>query len=184
MNDTKVTGADMAASNGIVHVIDTVLLPPTDQPHGSRRPAAPVNPADAVAVHPTEAAPVRWTPLPPGQSPPPRRPPILPSRRIRPPPPSLRAHLRRPALCPAWRQHPSARRRRPTPFTRRHSPETPRTNIYDAQDNYEFNSPPSENTPPTRPPCGPPWRQQSDSRGRRGPRRGSMKENHESAGKG
>ena len=36
VNDTKVTGADMAVSNGIVHVINTVLLPPTDQPHGSR----------------------------------------------------------------------------------------------------------------------------------------------------
>jgi len=49
----------------------------------------------------------RRTPLPPGQSPPPRRSPILTSRRIRPPPPSLRACLRRPARCPAWRQHPS-----------------------------------------------------------------------------
>ena len=65
----------------------------------------------------------RRTPLPQGRLPPSRRPPILPSRRIRPPPPSLCARLRRPARCPAWRQHPSVRRRRPTPFTRRHSPE-------------------------------------------------------------
>jgi len=48
VNDTKVTGADMAASNGIVHVIDTVLLPPTA-----------TNPTDTVAVHPNEAVPVR-----------------------------------------------------------------------------------------------------------------------------
>ena len=157
----------------IVHVIDTVLLPPTV-----------TNPTDTVAVHPNEAVPVRQTPLPPGQSPPPCRPPILPSQRIRPPPPSLRARLHCPARCPAWRQHPSARRHRPTPFTRRHSPKPPRTNIYDARDNDAFNSSPSENTPPTRPPCGPPWSRQSDSRGRRGPLRGSMKENHVSAGKG
>ena len=98
VNTTEVTGADMVASNGVIHVIDTVLLPPAATNPAAAiatvTPAAPVNPADAVAVHPTKAAPVRWMPLPPGQSPPPRHPPILPSRRIRPPPPSLRARLR------------------------------------------------------------------------------------------
>jgi len=29
INDSEVTGADVQASNGIIHVIDTVLLPPT-----------------------------------------------------------------------------------------------------------------------------------------------------------
>lgn len=29
INDSQVTGADVQASNGIIHVIDTVLLPPT-----------------------------------------------------------------------------------------------------------------------------------------------------------
>ena len=29
INDAKVAGADVAASNGVIHVIDTVLLPPT-----------------------------------------------------------------------------------------------------------------------------------------------------------
>ena len=29
INDSQVTGADVLASNGIIHVIDTVLLPPT-----------------------------------------------------------------------------------------------------------------------------------------------------------
>ena len=28
INDAKVTGADIAASNGVIHVIDTVILPP------------------------------------------------------------------------------------------------------------------------------------------------------------
>ena len=84
MNDTKVIGAELAASNGIVHVIDTVLLPPaatnTTAAVATATPVAPVNPADAVTVHPTKAAPVRWTPLPPGRSPPPGCPPILPSQ--------------------------------------------------------------------------------------------------------
>jgi uncharacterized surface protein with fasciclin (FAS1) repeats len=29
INDAKVTAADVAASNGVIHVIDTVILPPT-----------------------------------------------------------------------------------------------------------------------------------------------------------
>jgi uncharacterized surface protein with fasciclin (FAS1) repeats len=29
INDSQVTTADVQASNGIIHVIDTVLLPPT-----------------------------------------------------------------------------------------------------------------------------------------------------------
>ena len=29
VNDSQVVGADVMASNGIIHVIDTVLLPPT-----------------------------------------------------------------------------------------------------------------------------------------------------------
>ncbi len=41
VNDTKITSADMAASNGIIHVIDTVLLPPTNQTHCSRRDSDP-----------------------------------------------------------------------------------------------------------------------------------------------
>jgi uncharacterized surface protein with fasciclin (FAS1) repeats len=28
VNDAKVTKADIAASNGVIHVIDTVILPP------------------------------------------------------------------------------------------------------------------------------------------------------------
>ena len=28
INDAKVTAADVAASNGVIHVIDTVILPP------------------------------------------------------------------------------------------------------------------------------------------------------------
>jgi len=28
INDAKVTTADIAASNGVIHVIDTVLIPP------------------------------------------------------------------------------------------------------------------------------------------------------------
>ena len=28
INDAKVTTADIAASNGVIHVIDTVILPP------------------------------------------------------------------------------------------------------------------------------------------------------------
>ena len=28
INDAKVTAADIAASNGVIHVIDTVILPP------------------------------------------------------------------------------------------------------------------------------------------------------------
>ena len=28
VNDAKVTGTDVAASNGVIHVIDTVILPP------------------------------------------------------------------------------------------------------------------------------------------------------------
>jgi uncharacterized surface protein with fasciclin (FAS1) repeats len=28
VNDAKVTAADVAASNGVIHVIDTVILPP------------------------------------------------------------------------------------------------------------------------------------------------------------
>ena len=86
VNDTKVTRADMAVSNGIVHVIDTVLLPPTatntTAAIATVTPAAPGNPTDAVVVNLPEAVPVRWMPLTPGRSPPPRRPPILPSRRI------------------------------------------------------------------------------------------------------
>jgi len=46
VNDTKVTGANMAVRNGIVHVIDTVLLPP-----------ATTNPLTAIAAA-TMAAPV------------------------------------------------------------------------------------------------------------------------------
>lgn len=30
INNSKVTRADVMASNGIIHVIDTVLLPPTE----------------------------------------------------------------------------------------------------------------------------------------------------------
>ena len=86
VNDTKVTGADMVASKGIVHVIDTVLLSPT-----ATNPAAavmtatlatPVNPTDAIAVHPNKAVPVRQTPLFPGRPPTPHRSPIFPSQRI------------------------------------------------------------------------------------------------------
>ncbi len=29
VNNSQVVGADVMASNGIIHVIDTVLLPPT-----------------------------------------------------------------------------------------------------------------------------------------------------------
>ena len=29
INDAKVTAADVAASNGVIHVVDTVILPPT-----------------------------------------------------------------------------------------------------------------------------------------------------------
>lgn len=32
INDSVVTAADVNASNGVIHVIDTVLLPPTDEP--------------------------------------------------------------------------------------------------------------------------------------------------------
>jgi len=64
VNEAKVTGANMAASNGIVHVIDTVLLPPAaTNPAaavGTVTPAAPVNPADAVAVHPTNEEEQYW----------------------------------------------------------------------------------------------------------------------------
>jgi uncharacterized surface protein with fasciclin (FAS1) repeats len=28
VNDAKVTATDVAASNGVIHVIDTVILPP------------------------------------------------------------------------------------------------------------------------------------------------------------
>ena len=28
VNDAKVTAADVTASNGVIHVIDTVILPP------------------------------------------------------------------------------------------------------------------------------------------------------------
>ena len=98
VNDTKVTGANMAASNGIVHIINTVLLPPTATNTATAfatvNLATPVNPTDAVAVHPTEAVPVRWTPLSPGRSLTPHCPPILPSRQIQPSPPFLCARLR------------------------------------------------------------------------------------------
>jgi len=30
INNATVIGADVAASNGIIHIIDTVLLPPTE----------------------------------------------------------------------------------------------------------------------------------------------------------
>ena len=61
VNDTNVIGANMAPSNGIVHVIDTVMLPPTATTPAAAvaaaTTAAPVDPTDAVAVDPTEAAP-------------------------------------------------------------------------------------------------------------------------------
>ena len=62
VNDTNVTGADMAPSNGIVHhVINTVMLPRTatnpTAAVAAATTAAPVDPTDAVAVDPTEAAP-------------------------------------------------------------------------------------------------------------------------------
>ena len=75
VNDANVTSADMAASNGIVHVLDMVLLPPT-----ATNPAAAVAAATTAApVDPTEAVPVRRTPLPSGRSPPLCHRPILPS---------------------------------------------------------------------------------------------------------
>jgi hypothetical protein len=83
VNDANVTSADMAASNGIVHVLDMVLLPPTATNPAAAvaaaTTAAPVDPTDAVAVDPTEAVPVRRTPLPSGRSPPLCHRPILPS---------------------------------------------------------------------------------------------------------
>jgi uncharacterized surface protein with fasciclin (FAS1) repeats len=45
INDAKVTTADVGASNGVIHVIDTVILPPlvfcAVRPAGRRRPAPP-----------------------------------------------------------------------------------------------------------------------------------------------
>ena len=35
INDATVTKTDLAASNGVVHVIDSVLMPPSDHSHGS-----------------------------------------------------------------------------------------------------------------------------------------------------
>lgn len=81
----------METSNGIVHAIDTVLSPLT-----ATNPAAaittatlatPVNPTDAVAVHPNKAMPVRQTPLFPSQLP---TPPNVPPAAAATPPPSCR----------------------------------------------------------------------------------------------
>ena len=84
-DDTKVTGANMATSNGIVHVIDTVLSPLTaTNPMAAITTATlatPVNPTDAVAVHPNKAVPVRQTSLFPSQSPTPPNVPPPPRRR-------------------------------------------------------------------------------------------------------
>jgi hypothetical protein len=62
VNDANVSAADISASNGIVHVIDKVLLPPTTGTTASTdAPAADivaVRPTEVVvAVDPTEAAP-------------------------------------------------------------------------------------------------------------------------------
>jgi uncharacterized surface protein with fasciclin (FAS1) repeats len=31
LNESKVTAADVACTNGVIHIIDTVLLPPADK---------------------------------------------------------------------------------------------------------------------------------------------------------
>jgi len=41
INDATVTLPDIEASNGIIHVIDTVLLPPTPQPTDAPNPSPP-----------------------------------------------------------------------------------------------------------------------------------------------
>lgn len=47
VNDATVTSADIIASNGIVHIIDKVLLPPTDETPATEPPVpTPVNPIE------------------------------------------------------------------------------------------------------------------------------------------
>ncbi len=46
INDATVTATDIIASNGVIHVIDTVLLPPTDAP--TETPAQPETPAGTI----------------------------------------------------------------------------------------------------------------------------------------
>jgi len=135
VNDTKVTGADMATSNGIVHVIDTVLSPPTaTNPVAAITTATlamPVNPTDAVAVHSNEAVPVRQTPLFPSRSPTPPNVPPQPRRRQAaalklPPLPHHRQAAAAVTLCPATDLLP------PHSVWTSPPPEPPQTNLHRA----------------------------------------------------
>jgi uncharacterized surface protein with fasciclin (FAS1) repeats len=53
LNKSKVTGVDVAASNGVIHVIDTVLLPPT-KPTASKPSSKSTAPTAMPAEMPTE----------------------------------------------------------------------------------------------------------------------------------
>ena len=59
VNDATVVATDIAASNGIIHVIDTVLLPPAPEPEPepAPEPAPPPEPAPAPPPEPAPAPP-------------------------------------------------------------------------------------------------------------------------------
>jgi len=48
INDATVTGKDVFASNGVIHVIDTVLLPPTEEEESAEPPAQPETPTGTI----------------------------------------------------------------------------------------------------------------------------------------
>ncbi|MFC5848289.1 fasciclin domain-containing protein [Deinococcus petrolearius] len=66
VNNATVTKADIQACNGIVHVIDTVLMPPVEAAAPAPAPAPAAAPATAPAPAPAPAAPVVIPALPQG----------------------------------------------------------------------------------------------------------------------
>lgn len=86
VNDATVTKADIKASNGVIHIIDRVLMPPTDAaapaagtdtttPPAAPAPATPATPdptppvAPAPGMTPAPATPDPMTPAPPAPAP-------------------------------------------------------------------------------------------------------------------
>ena len=70
VNDATVVATDIAASNGIIHVIDTVLLPPMPEPEPEPAPE-PAPPPEPAPAPPPEPAPA---PPPPAAEPEPEEP--------------------------------------------------------------------------------------------------------------